>query len=91
MWHSDEFSLVSAGLVPDLIPAVPYFAVFVLFSGRRCCKVVSSVFIAVNPCNYFLWGYLKDRVLQKSLHAIPEPKTSIQSEIEAISTETQKL
>lgn len=31
LWHSDEFTLVSAGLVPDLIPAVLYFAFFVLF------------------------------------------------------------
>jgi hypothetical protein len=42
----------------------------------------------LNPWDYFLWWYLKDRVLQKSLHTIPEPKTAIQSEIEAISMET---
>jgi hypothetical protein len=40
------------------------------------------------PCDYFLWGYLKDRVLQKNAHTIPELKTAIQSKIEAISTET---
>lgn len=42
----------------------------------------------LNPCDYFLRWYLKDRVLQKSLHTIPEPKTSIQTGIKVISTDT---
>lgn len=41
----------------------------------------------MNPCDSFLWEYLKDRVFQKNPHTFPELKTAIQWEIEAISTE----
>jgi hypothetical protein len=42
----------------------------------------------LNPRDYFPWGDFKDRLLQKNLHTIPELETAIQSEIEALSTET---
>jgi hypothetical protein len=38
-------------------------------------------------CDYFLWGYFKDRVFQKNPHTIPELKTAIQSDSEAITSE----
>jgi hypothetical protein len=34
----------------------------------------------LNPCNYFLWGYLNDKVFQKDPQTIPELETAIQSE-----------
>jgi hypothetical protein len=41
----------------------------------------------LDPCDYFPWEYLKDKMFRKNPHTIPELKTAIQSQIEAISTE----
>jgi hypothetical protein len=38
----------------------------------------------VNPCDYFLWGYLKARVYQRNPRTIPELKAAIESEFRAI-------
>jgi hypothetical protein len=42
----------------------------------------------LNPCDYFPWGYLENRVFQENLNTVPELKTAIHSEIEAICTQT---
>jgi hypothetical protein len=49
---------------------------------------MATNFTSLNPSDYFLWRYLKDRVFHKNPHTIPELKTAIQSETEAISAET---
>jgi len=37
----------------------------------------------MNPCDYFLWGYLKDRVYRINPHTVQE----LQAEIEAVTEE----
>jgi len=37
----------------------------------------------MNPCNYFLWGHLKDHVYCTNLHTVQE----VQVEIEAVANE----
>jgi transposase len=41
-----------------------------------------------NPCDYFLWGYLKDRVYRSNPKSIEELKNAIQTEISSVSEET---
>ena len=41
-----------------------------------------------KPPDFFLWGYLKDRVYKTNPRTIGELKTNIQTEIEAIGEET---
>lgn len=40
---------------------------------------------SLSVCDYFLWGYLKSRVVLNKLSDINEHKASIQQEIAAIS------
>jgi hypothetical protein len=47
-----------------------------------------STSLDLKPWDHFLWGYFKDRLLQKNLSTSLELKTATQSETEAISTET---
>jgi len=42
----------------------------------------------INPCDFFLWGYLKDRIFTKTLNNLDELKATITTEIEFISSET---
>jgi hypothetical protein len=42
----------------------------------------------LNPCDCFLWGYLKSRVFQKRPHIFQELKIVIQSEMECTYTAT---
>lgn len=67
------------------------------FSRTKSCQTISCtmwgrICMATNLkdlkfCDYFLWGYFKDRVFQKNPHTIPELKTAIQSDSEAITSE----
>ena len=43
---------------------------------------------ALSPADFFLWGYLKDRVYKTNPRTIGELKSNIQTEIEAIDEET---
>ena len=42
----------------------------------------------LTPCDYFLWGYVKDRVFQELPNSIPELKTKIRQAIATISQDT---
>lgn len=42
----------------------------------------------LNPCDFFLWGYLKDRVYKESPSNLDDLKATIQREIAAIDTST---
>jgi hypothetical protein len=87
-------------MVSDIRPALPYFAFFVMFLGRKCCKLVSDIFMALNLTTLKhlqlfslcvgAGGFLKVRVIQKSVYTIPKLKTAIRSEVETIFTETLK-
>lgn len=35
----------------------------------------------LNPCDFYLWGYLKDRVYRRSPRTIPELKVEIEKEM----------
>ena len=41
----------------------------------------------LNPCDYFLWGYLKDKVWQSNPKTISELKRAISGQVAEISTE----
>ena len=41
----------------------------------------------LNPCDFFLWGYLKDRVYREAPRTISDLRTSIEQEIKAIGKE----
>jgi len=41
----------------------------------------------LNPCDYFLWGYLKDRVYRSAPTTIDQFKNNIKTEINAIGSE----
>ena len=43
---------------------------------------------ALNPCNYFLWGYLKSRVYNPLPRNLDDLKANIDREIKNISTDT---
>jgi hypothetical protein len=45
----------------------------------------------LNPMDFFLWGYLKDRVYTDNLDGVKELKNNIKREIRQISTETCKV
>lgn len=42
----------------------------------------------LNPCDYFLWGYLKDEVYRGSPRTVEEVKARIRTKISEITTET---
>jgi hypothetical protein len=42
----------------------------------------------LNPCNYFLWGFLKDAVYKNNLHTIKELQQEISAAVISISEET---
>ena len=42
----------------------------------------------LNPCNFFLWGCLKDKVYKNNPTSLDELGNSIESKIKLISTET---
>ena len=42
----------------------------------------------LNPCDYFLWGYLKDRVYRNNPHTVAELEANISNEVAAISLDT---
>lgn len=44
----------------------------------------------LNPCDFFLWGYLKDRVYKNKPTTLDELKEAIKSEIREIPRETYK-
>ena len=44
----------------------------------------------INPCDFFLWGYLKDRVYRTSPKTIDDLKLAIQTEINGVRTEVLK-
>ncbi len=44
----------------------------------------------LNPCDYFLWGHLKDRVYQGSPQTIDQLKEAITTEVRAIGSEVLK-
>ena len=39
----------------------------------------------LNPCNYYLWGTLKDRVYVKNPHSVQKLKCNTETEIACIS------
>lgn len=39
----------------------------------------------LNPCDFFLWGYLRDRVYRGNPNTINQLKKAIENEIKAIS------
>jgi hypothetical protein len=39
----------------------------------------------LNPCNFYLWGNLKQKVYETNPHTIEEPKENIRNEVSAIS------
>ena len=41
----------------------------------------------INPCDFFLWGHLKDRIFRRQLNNIDELKEAIQNEIGLVSRE----
>jgi transposase len=41
----------------------------------------------LNPLDYFLWGYLKDRVYANSPHTLEELKGAIKTHIDSIDRE----
>ena len=43
----------------------------------------------LNPCDYFLWGYLKSRVYNPLPKDLNDLKANIEREIKNISTDTQ--
>ncbi len=42
----------------------------------------------LNPCDYFLWGYLKQRVFLRQPRTLTELRTAIEIEIGTITRET---
>lgn len=44
----------------------------------------------LSPPDFYLWGYLKDRVYRNVPRTLEDLKTNIQSEIEAIDRDTLK-
>ncbi|GBN28474.1 hypothetical protein AVEN_90995-1 [Araneus ventricosus] len=42
----------------------------------------------LNPCDSFLWGYIKDKVYAGNPQSIEDLKTAIQTVIESIETST---
>jgi hypothetical protein len=44
----------------------------------------------LNPCDYFLWGYLKSRIYNPLSKDLDDLKANIQREIKNISTDTLK-
>jgi hypothetical protein len=85
-------------IVPDLIPAVPYHASFMMLATN----VLSNRYPALSgeplslPPNsrdsdyrdYFLVGYLRNRMFQENPPTLRELQIAIHLEIEAVSTET---
>ena len=49
---------------------------------------MSSTVSRLDPCDFFLWGYLKDRVFANRPNTIAELKTKIRSAIASISEHT---
>ncbi|GBM34527.1 hypothetical protein AVEN_43185-1 [Araneus ventricosus] len=45
----------------------------------------------LNPCDSFLWGYIKDKVYAGNPQSIEDLKTAIQTVIESIETSTLQL
>ena len=44
----------------------------------------------LNPCDFFLWGYLKDRVYQEPLSSLSELESALVREVSAIEVTTLK-
>lgn len=42
----------------------------------------------LNPCNYFLWGFLKDKIYKNNHHTIKELQQKILPVVNSISKET---
>jgi hypothetical protein len=42
----------------------------------------------LNPCDYFLWGFLKDDIHRNNPHTVEELKDEITAVVENISEET---
>ena len=42
----------------------------------------------LNPCDYFLWGYLKDSIYKETPKTIDDLKTAISDQIHAIGRDT---
>jgi len=45
----------------------------------------------LNPCDFFLWGYLKDRVYQNNPHTVEELEAAIREEVLRIDESTMDL
>jgi hypothetical protein len=99
-WRDMAFQQIQPGFnktVPDLKPAMPLCFLHGGFQGQSpvkpaSCTIWGRTFMATNLkglklCDYFLWGFLKDRMFQKNMHTIQELKTAIQSDNKAISSE----
>lgn len=59
-----------------------------LFTNRLISRFGDVLWLARSPDltapDYFLWGYLKEKVYSRRLHTIPDLKMAIQEEIRAI-------
>ena len=59
-----------------------------LFTNRLISRFGDVLWPARSPDltapDYFLWGYLKEKVYSRRLHTIPDLKMAIQEEIRAI-------
>lgn len=42
----------------------------------------------LNPCDFFLWGYLKDQVYHRNPNSIPELVSAVKESVETIETST---
>ena len=61
----------------------------VSMSKNMVVKVLSGhlFHFVLNPCDYFLWGFLKDRVYRTSPQTIDDLKQAIKTEIMGVRTE----
>jgi hypothetical protein len=81
-------------MLPDLTSSSAFQSPWVL--RNKSCPTALFVEGSLSPstslhlksCDYFPLGYLKNVVFQKHQYTIPELRTEIRPEIEAISAET---
>ena len=56
--------------------------------GEGSTNSVAYSISRLDPCDFFLWGYLKDQVFRELTQSIPELKTKISLAIATIMEET---